>query len=77
MWHDPYKEIYYKLDVLDNKNVEKFEKGDTDNDGKFDDWDRQLDTPMGQKSRWKVLQLDADLDGIIDQMINVLPTWSQ
>ena len=22
MWHDPLQEIYYKLDVLDNKNVD-------------------------------------------------------
>jgi hypothetical protein len=22
MWHDPLQEIYYKLDVLENKNVD-------------------------------------------------------
>jgi OOP family OmpA-OmpF porin len=35
MWHDPLQEIYYRLDVLENKNVdvEVCKKGDGDNDG--------------------------------------------
>ena len=39
MWHDPLKEIYYRLDVLENKNVdvEVCKKGDGDNDGVCDD----------------------------------------
>jgi OOP family OmpA-OmpF porin len=68
MWHDPLQEIYYKLDVLDNKNVdvEVCKKGDTDNDGVCDDWDRQLDTPMGARVDGAGVALDADLDGVID-----------
>ena len=68
MWHDPLQEIYYKLDVLDNKNVdvEVCKKGDTDNDGVCDDWDRQLDTLMGARVDGAGVALDADLDGVID-----------
>jgi len=68
MWHDPLQEIYYKLDVLDNKNVdvEVCKKGDTDNDGVCDDWDRQLDTPIGARVDGAGVALDADLDGVID-----------
>lgn len=68
MWHDPLQEIYYKLDVLDNKNVdvEVCKKGDVDNDGVCDDWDRQLDTPMGARVDGAGVALDADLDGVID-----------
>ena len=68
MWHDPLQEIYYKLDVLDNKNVdvEVCKKGDTDNDGVCDDWDRQLDTPVGARVDGAGVALDADLDGVID-----------
>lgn len=68
MWHDPLQEIYYKLDVLDNKNVdvEVCKKGDGDNDGVCDDWDRQLDTPVGARVDGSGVALDADLDGVID-----------
>ncbi len=68
MWHDPLQEIYYKLDVLDNKNVdvEVCKKGDTDNDGVCDDWDRQLDTPVGARVDGAGVALDTDLDGVID-----------
>ena len=68
MWHDPLQEIYYKLDVLDNKNVdvEVCKKGDNDNDGVCDDWDRQLDTPAGARVDGAGVALDADLDGVID-----------
>ena len=68
MWHDPLQEIYYKLDVLDNKNVdvEVCKKGDNDNDGVCDDWDRQLDTPVGARVDGAGVALDADLDGVID-----------
>ena len=68
MWHDPLKEIYYRLDVLENKNVdvEVCKKGDGDNDGVCDDWDRQLDTPAGARVDGAGVALDADLDGVID-----------
>ncbi len=68
MWHDPLQEIYYKLDVLDNKNidVEVCKNGDKDNDGVCDDWDRQLDTPAGARVDGAGVALDADLDGVID-----------
>lgn len=67
-WHDPLQEIYYKLDVLVNKNVEVevCKKGDTDNDGICDDWDRQLDTPVGARVDGAGIALDTDLDGVID-----------
>lgn len=68
MWHDPLQEIYYKLDVLADKNqdVEVCKKGDADNDGVCDDWDRQLDTPAGARVDGAGVALDADLDGVID-----------
>ncbi|KQK26563.1 hypothetical protein AR438_04755 [Chryseobacterium aquaticum] len=68
MWHDPLQEIYYKLDVLANKNqdIEVCKKGDADNDGVCDDWDRQLDTPAGARVDGAGVALDADLDGVID-----------
>ncbi|WP_223606734.1 OmpA family protein [Chryseobacterium sp. OSA05B] len=68
MWHDPLQEIYYKLDVLANKNqnVEVCKKGDGDNDGVCDDWDRQLDTPAGARVDGAGVALDIDLDGVID-----------
>ncbi len=67
-WHDPLQEIYYKLDVLADKNqdVEVCKKGDADNDGVCDDWDRQLDTPAGARVDGAGVALDADLDGVID-----------
>ncbi|WP_284462068.1 OmpA family protein [Chryseobacterium sp.] len=68
MWHDPLQEIYYKLDVLANKKqeVEVCKKGDGDNDGVCDDWDRQLDTPAGARVDGAGVALDTDLDGVID-----------
>jgi Outer membrane protein and related peptidoglycan-associated (lipo)proteins len=67
-WHDPLQEIYYKLDVLADKNqdVEVCKKGDADNDGVCDDWDRQLDTPAGARVDGAGVALDTDLDGVID-----------
>ena len=67
-WHDPLQEIYYKLDVLADKNqdVEVCKKGDADNDGVCDDWDRQLNTPLGARVDGAGVALDADLDGVID-----------
>lgn len=68
MWHDPLQEIYYKLDVLAEKNqdVEVCKSGDADNDGVCDDWDRQLDTPAGARVDGAGVALDVDLDGVID-----------
>jgi OOP family OmpA-OmpF porin len=68
MWHDPLQEMYYKLDVLANKNqeIEVCKKGDLDNDGVCDDWDRQLDTPSGARVDGAGVALDTDLDGVID-----------
>ena len=67
-WHDPLQEVYYKLDVLADKNadVEVCKKGDVDNDGVCDDWDRQLDTPAGARVDGAGVALDTDLDGVID-----------
>lgn len=68
MWHDPLQEIYYKLDVLEQRNqdIEVCKKGDGDNDGVCDDWDRQLDTPAGARVDGAGVALDTDLDGVID-----------
>lgn len=68
MWHDPLQEIYYKLDVLNDKtqDIEVCKKGDADNDGVCDDWDRQLDTPAGASVDGAGVALDIDLDGVID-----------
>ena len=68
MWHDPLQEIYYKLDVLATKNqdIQVCKKGDADNDGVCDDWDRQLDTPAGARVDGAGVALDTDLDGVID-----------
>ncbi|UOE38800.1 OmpA family protein [Chryseobacterium oryzae] len=68
MWHDPLQELYYKIDVLANKNqdIEVCKKGDADNDGVCDDWDRQLDTPAGARVDGAGVALDTDLDGVID-----------
>ncbi|MGA9212246.1 OmpA family protein [Kaistella sp.] len=67
-WHDPLQEIYYKLDVLADRNqdVEVCKKGDADNDGVCDDWDRQLDTPAGARVDGAGVALDTDMDGVID-----------
>lgn len=67
-WHDPFQEVYSKLDNLANKNqdIEVCKKGNQDNDGVCDDWDRQLDTPAGARVDGAGVALDADLDGVID-----------
>ena len=67
-WHDPLQELYYKVDVLGQRNadVEVCKAGDNDNDGVCDDWDRQLDTPAGARVDGAGVALDTDLDGVID-----------
>ncbi|WP_223560159.1 OmpA family protein [Chryseobacterium lathyri] len=67
-WHDPLQEAYYRTSVLENAATELVvcEKGDADNDGVCDDWDRQLDTPAGARVDGAGVALDMDLDGVID-----------
>ncbi len=67
-WHDPLQEAYYKASVLENATNDFVvcEKGDNDNDGVCDDWDRQLDTPTGARVDGAGVALDMDLDGVID-----------
>jgi OOP family OmpA-OmpF porin len=67
-WHDPLEEAYYRANVLENKETDFVvcEKGDLDNDGVCDDWDRQLDTPAGARVDGAGVALDMDLDGVID-----------
>ena len=67
-WHDPLQEVYYKTDLLANAPSELVvcQKGDNDNDGVCDDWDRQLDTPAGARVDGAGVALDMDLDGVID-----------
>ena len=67
-WHDPLQEAYYKTKILENTGEDFLvcEKGDNDNDGVCDDWDRQLDTPSGARVDGAGVALDMDLDGVID-----------
>jgi len=67
-WHDPLQEVYYRAYVLENATNELVvcEKGDNDNDGVCDDWDRELNTPAGARVDGSGVALDMDLDGIID-----------
>lgn len=67
-WHDPLQEAYYRTSVLENASQDLVvcEKGDADNDGVCDDWDRQLDTPAGARVDGAGVALDMDLDGVID-----------
>ncbi|MCL1677248.1 OmpA family protein [Elizabethkingia meningoseptica] len=68
-WHDPLQEIYSRLEDLENKepaDIEVCKKGDADNDGVCDDWDRELNTPAGARVDGSGRALDTDLDGVID-----------
>jgi len=67
-WHDPLQEVYGRIYELENTPTELVvcEKGDMDNDGVCDDWDRQLDTPAGARVDGAGVALDLDLDGVID-----------
>lgn len=67
-WHDPLKDAYKKAVQAEQKvdNLEVCKKGDVDNDGVCDDWDRQLDTPAGARVDGAGVALDTDLDGVID-----------
>ena len=67
-WYDPLQDIHNRINVLQNSPDEFVvcEKGDKDNDGVCDDWDRQLDTPAGARVDGAGVALDMDLDGVID-----------
>ncbi|WP_370899999.1 OmpA family protein [Chryseobacterium gossypii] len=67
-WHDPLQEAYYRTNVLENAATDLVvcEKGDNDNDGVCDDWDRELNTPAGARVDGAGVALDMDLDGVID-----------
>lgn len=67
-WYDPFQDAYARINVLENQPVNALvcEKGDQDNDGVCDDWDRQLDTPAGARVDGAGVALDMDLDGVID-----------
>lgn len=67
-WHDPLQEVYYRTEQLEEKNTEFVvcEKGDLDNDGVCDDWDREPNTLAGARVDGAGVALDMDLDGVID-----------
>lgn len=67
-WVDPLQDAYAKAGNLEEKfkDFKVCEKGDMDNDGVCDDWDRQLDTPAGARVDGAGVALDSDLDGVID-----------
>ncbi len=67
-WVDPLQDAYSKAAVLEDKfkDFSVCEKGDNDNDGICDDWDRQLDTPAGARVDGAGVALDVDMDGVID-----------
>lgn len=67
-WHDPLQEAYYRTNILENSTMDLVvcEKGDADNDGVCDDWDRELNTPSGARVDGAGVALDMDLDGVID-----------
>ncbi|WP_027381917.1 OmpA family protein [Epilithonimonas caeni] len=67
-WVDPLQRAYAKTADLEEqfKDFKVCEKGDMDNDGVCDDWDRQLDTPAGARVDGAGVALDVDLDGVID-----------
>ena len=67
-WYDPLQDVHGRTNALENTSNEFVvcEKGDNDNDGVCDDWDRQLDTPAGARVDGAGVALDMDLDGVID-----------
>ncbi|WP_379968697.1 OmpA family protein [Epilithonimonas sp. UC225_85] len=67
-WVDPLQNAYARTADLEEKfkDFKVCEKGDVDNDGVCDDWDRQLDTPAGARVDGAGVALDLDLDGVID-----------
>ena len=67
-WYDANNEALRKVIALDGRSVEPIicERGDADKDGVCDDWDRELDTPLGARVDGAGKALDMDLDGVID-----------
>ncbi len=67
-WVDPLQNINGRIYTLDNMVTDFVvcKKGDMDNDGVCDDWDRELDTPAGARVDGAGVALDMDLDGVID-----------
>lgn len=67
-WYDAQNEALRKIVALDSRSVEPIicERGDADKDGVCDDWDRELDTPIGARVDGAGKALDMDLDGVID-----------
>lgn len=65
-WYDPMKELYLRVEKIRKPRTTICVNGDRDNDGVCDDWDRQLDTPVGARVDGAGVALDMDLDGIID-----------
>ena len=67
-WFDPLNNINDRISILDNQAIDFIvcEKGDLDDDGVCDDWDRELNTPKGARVDGAGVALDMDLDGVID-----------
>jgi OOP family OmpA-OmpF porin len=67
-WYDAQNESLRKIVALESRSVEPIicERGDADKDGVCDDWDRELDTPLGARVDGAGKALDMDLDGVID-----------
>lgn len=63
-WYDPFKALSApRISKLDLKVCKK---GDKDNDGICDDWDKELNTPSGARIDGSGRAFDVDLDGVID-----------
>ncbi|MDR1876222.1 MAG: OmpA family protein [Flavobacteriaceae bacterium] len=69
-WIDPLRELFSVTNKVaslsDAAQLEVCVFGDKDDDGVCDDWDRELDTPLGARVDGAGRALDVDLDGIID-----------
>ena len=67
-WYDSNNAALDKLSALASRSSDLVvcEKGDADNDGVCDDWDRELNTPIGARVDGSGKALDMDFDGVID-----------
>ena len=67
-WYDSYNTALDKLSALASRPTDfnVCDKGDADNDGVCDDWDRELNTPIGARVDGSGKALDMDFDGVID-----------
>lgn len=71
IWDDPLRDLYDRVEKAEKNNLAPQNlvvcvKGDLDDDGVCDDWDRELDTPKGARVDGAGRALDVDLDGVID-----------